>query len=73
MKNQKRPNYYAVLSGIGVQLVATIFLGAIFGQYLDERYEMKKAWFTLALILLCVALGLYNALKQINKLNKKDE
>lgn len=71
MKNQKQPNYYAVLSGIGVQLAATIFLGAYTGQYLDQKYQNEKSWFTLGLVLLSVAIALYNALRQINRLNNK--
>jgi hypothetical protein len=60
----------ARLSGIGLQLASTIFLGAYAGQYLDDNYPISdKRLYTLALTLLAISIALYNTLKQINKSN----
>jgi len=65
----KRPlKRVARLSGIGLQLTSTIFLGAFLGQYLDTTYPISdKRIYTLLLTILAVAIGLYNTLRQINQ------
>jgi F0F1-type ATP synthase assembly protein I len=54
-------------------MAATIFLGAILGRYLDETYPSDKKWFTIGITLFAVAISLYNVLRQVNKLNNKDD
>lgn len=76
MGEEPRKNFskFARLSGIGIQMGATIFLGAYLGKYLDERFPSNKKWFTIGCTLLAVAISLYNVLRQVNKLNnEKDE
>lgn len=73
-ENRKNFSKFARLSGIGIQMGATIFLGAYLGKYLDERFPSNKKWFTICCTLLAVAISLYNVLRQVNKLNnEKDE
>jgi hypothetical protein len=58
----------ARLSGIGLQLTATIFVGAYSGNYLDDNYPIsEKRLFTMLLTLLSIFIALYNTLKQINQ------
>ena len=64
---------FARLSGVGLQMGATIFLGAYLGKYLDEKYPSDKRWFTIGLTLFAVALALYNVLRQVNKINSEDD
>lgn len=64
---------FARLSGIGFQMGATIFLGAVLGKYLDERYPSSKKWFTIGCTLLAVVVALYMVLKQVNRLNEKED
>jgi len=64
---------FARLSGVGLQMGATIFLGAYAGKFLDEKYPSNKKWFTIGLTLFAVGLALYNVLRQVNKLNSEDE
>jgi len=64
---------FARLSGIGIQMGVTIFLGAYFGKFLDEKFPSNKKWFTIAFTLLAVAFSLYNVLRQVNKINDEDE
>ena len=64
---------FARLSGVGLQMGATIFLGAYAGKFMDEKYPTNKKWFTIGLTLFAVGLALYNVLRQVNKLNSEDE
>jgi len=72
-KSKKGAPKFARLSGIGLQMGATIFLGAYLGKYLDEKYPADKKWFTIGLTLFAVAISLYNVLRQVNKLNAEDD
>lgn len=71
--NPKRPNRAIELTGVAIQMGATIFLGAYLGRYLDEKYPMDKKWFTIGLTLSAVAIALYNVLRQVNKINDRDD
>jgi F0F1-type ATP synthase assembly protein I len=62
---------FARLSGIGLQMGITIFLGAMLGKYLDGKYPSSKKWFTIGFTLLAVAISLYNVLRQVNKINNE--
>ena len=75
MSQETKRNFskFARLSGIGVQMGATIFLGAYLGRYLDQKYPMEKKWFTIGLTLLSVGLSLYNVLRQVNKMNEESD
>ena len=75
MSQEPKRNFskFARLSGIGVQMGATIFLGAYLGRYLDQKYPMDKKWFTIGLTLLAVGLSLYNVLRQVNKMNEESD
>jgi|TARA_B110000879_G_scaffold68388_1_gene95750 F0F1-type ATP synthase assembly protein I len=72
-KKSSGSSRYIRLSGIGAQMAATIFLGAILGRYLDDTYRSDKKWFTIGITLFAVAISLYNVLRQVNKLNSKDD
>ncbi|MFZ9027699.1 MAG: AtpZ/AtpI family protein [Crocinitomicaceae bacterium] len=64
---------FARLSGVGLQMGVTIFLGAYLGKYLDEKFPSEKKWFTIIFTLIFVAIALYNVLKQVNRINQEDE
>ncbi|MDX2362566.1 MAG: AtpZ/AtpI family protein [Crocinitomicaceae bacterium] len=63
---------YVRLSGIGMQMAATIFLGAYLGKYLDDKYPMDKKWWTIGLTLFAVTISLYNVLRQVNRMNSDE-
>lgn len=65
-------NRYLELMGIAAQMGVTIFLGAYFGKWLDERYPSDKKWFTMALTILSVIIALYMVIKQVNKINEDE-
>lgn len=71
-KKSKIPRF-ARLSGIGLQMGVTIYLGAMLGKYLDQKFPNKKNWFTIGLTLLSVAIALYTVLKQVNRINEEDD
>ena len=73
MSEQKKPNRFVRLSGIGIQRAATIFLGAFLGRHLDDKYPMEKKWWTIGLTIFAVAISLYNVLKQVNRLNDSEQ
>lgn len=61
---------WAMLSGIGFQMGATIFICAWAGRELDDYYDTEKNWFTIGLVLFGVFASIYLVLKQIKNLNK---
>ena len=72
-QEKRRSMRFLRLSGIGIQMGATVFLGAYVGRWLDGKYPADKKWFTIGLTLLAVCISLYNVLKQVNKLNELDD
>ena len=67
----KRPlNTVFQLSGAGIQMGVTIYLGAKLGKWLDAEYPNEKNWFTIGLTLFAVAISLYHLIQQVNRLNK---
>ncbi|MBK5192835.1 MAG: AtpZ/AtpI family protein [Flavobacteriaceae bacterium] len=72
MENEKKSRLrsWAVLSGIGFQMGATIFVCAWIGKKLDERFPSNKNWFTIGLVLFGVFASLYIVLKQLKNINK---
>ena len=73
-KSSKKPKplkNFARFSGIAAQMGITIFLGAYFGKWLDQKYPSNKKWFTIGLTILAVCLSLYNVLRQLKKNNEE--
>ena len=65
---KKQLKNIARVSGIGVQLAATVFVGAYLGNYLDGEYPIsEKRLYTLILTLAFLGVGLYTTIKQINR------
>jgi uncharacterized membrane protein YfcA len=58
------------VSGIGLQLSITVFLGAYLGNYVDDKYPIsEKRIYTLLLTLFATAIAIYNVIKQLNRNN----
>lgn len=67
----KRPlNTVFQLSGLGIQMGVTIWLGAELGKYLDATYPNEKGWFTIGITLFAVAISMYHMITQVNRFNK---
>tara|TARA_B110000046_G_scaffold178993_1_gene207577 strand:+ start:1977 stop:2189 length:213 start_codon:yes stop_codon:yes gene_type:complete len=58
------------VSGIGLQLSTTVFLGAYVGNYLDDTYPIsQKRIYTLLFTLLATGIAIYNVIRQLNRNN----
>tara|TARA_R110002051_G_scaffold73135_1_gene132695 strand:+ start:71401 stop:71628 length:228 start_codon:yes stop_codon:yes gene_type:complete len=58
----------ASLSGIAIQMGATIFLGNLLGEWLDQKFE--KTYLEDTVTLLAVFLSIYLVIKKVMTLNK---
>ncbi|PQJ68896.1 AtpZ/AtpI family protein [Polaribacter butkevichii] len=66
--SQKRPlNKAMQLSGAGLQMGLTIYLGFLLGEWLDKKIETSFLKETITL--LAIFLAMYSLIKQANKIN----
>lgn len=66
--SQKKPLNKAIrLSGAGLQMGLTIYLGSVLGQWLDAKFETSFLATTITLI--AIFLATYALIKQANKIN----
>ncbi len=76
MKNQHKKkrqfNNFIRLSGIGIQMGATIYLFSYLGGELDIYYETGSKRCTLILVIIGFVLSLYSLIVQLNKINKNE-
>ncbi|MFK7787709.1 MAG: AtpZ/AtpI family protein [Crocinitomicaceae bacterium] len=63
----------ARLSGMGIQMAGTIFVFAMLGRWLDEKYPSNKKWWTISLVLFATVMSMYNILRQVNKMNQDED
>ena len=70
MDSKKRQaNKWLALINIPFQMVLIIFLGVIFGQWLDEKFKIEGSILTIVFSLLTVFIALYNVIRQVNKMS----
>mgnify|MGYP000501203021 FL=1 len=66
--SQKKPLNKAIqLSGAGLQMGLTIYLGFLLGEWLDKQFETSFLATTVTLIAIFIAT--YALIKQANKIN----
>lgn len=72
---KKQTNKWLVFMNIPFQMGLIIFLGVIFGQWLDEKFKIEGSTLTIVFSLLAVFIALYNVIRQVNKMSndKKNE
>ena len=71
---KKQTNKWLVFMNIPFQMGSIIFLGVIFGQWLDEKFKIEGSILTIVFSLLAVFIALYNVIRQVNKMsNDKKE
>ncbi|MDD2820130.1 MAG: AtpZ/AtpI family protein [Flavobacterium sp.] len=68
--NKKQFNKWLALINIPIQMGAIIFLFSYFGNWLDDNYASPKVYYNKILIMVGVALALYNVIRQVNEINK---
>lgn len=67
--SQKKPlNKALQLSGAGLQMGLTIYLGFLLGKWLDNKFELN--FLTETITLLAIFLAMYSLIKQANKINE---
>ncbi|WP_439129188.1 AtpZ/AtpI family protein [Polaribacter sp.] len=68
-KPQKKPlNKAIALSGAGLQMGLTIYLGFLLGKWLDGIFQV--AFLKETITLLAIFLAMYSLIKQANKINE---
>ena len=67
--NKKQANKWLALINIPFQMGLIIFLGVIFGQWLDEKFKIEGSILTIVFSLLAVFIALYNVIRQVNKMS----
>lgn len=73
-KNEKSQLRHAVeLSGIAIQMGVIIYLAAQAGLWLDNHYQTEKRLFTAICTLLGVGISLWVVLRQLKRINSKNE
>jgi F0F1-type ATP synthase assembly protein I len=63
----------ARLSGMGMQIAGTIFVFALLGKWLDDKYPSDKKWWTIGLVLFATVMSIYNVLRQVNRMNDQED
>lgn len=72
--NKKQTNKWLVFMNIPFQMGLIIFLGVMFGQWLDEKFKIEGSILTIVFSLLAVFIALYNVIRQVTKMsNDKKE
>lgn len=69
-KNPKKSSLHKAmqLSGAGIQMGLTIYLGFLLGQWLDATLEMS--FLTETITLAAIFLSMYALIRQVNKLHE---
>jgi membrane protein DedA with SNARE-associated domain len=68
-KLRKKPqNKTLQLSGAGLQMGFTIYLGFLIGEWLDTKFELT--FLTETITLFAIFLAMYALIKQANKINE---
>lgn len=72
-EKDKKPNSrlknWAIFTGIGFQMGATIFICAWIGRKLDARYPSDKNWFTIGFVFFGMIAAIYAVVKQLKHFN----
>lgn len=61
-------NRWIALSGIGLQMGLTIFLGNLLGHWLDTTFN--KTFLEPTITILAIFISIYSVIKGVNKINK---
>ncbi|MEB8328204.1 AtpZ/AtpI family protein [Flavobacteriaceae bacterium KMM 6897] len=58
----------AKLSGVGIQMGLTIYLGNLLGSWLDGKFE--TTYLEITITLMAIFLSMYAMIRQVNSINK---
>jgi uncharacterized membrane protein YiaA len=68
--NKNQRNKWITLINIPIQMGAIIFLFSYLGTWLDENHPSEKVYYNKILVMVGVAIALYNVIRQVNEINK---
>ena len=71
-KRKKQFNNFLKLSGLGIQMGATIYLFSYLGGKLDSYFNTDSKTYTLILVIVGFLLSLLSLIVQLNKINKNE-
>jgi undecaprenyl pyrophosphate phosphatase UppP len=74
-QNQKKNNTrkWLGLINIPIQMGITVFLSSLIGKWFDNKYPNQNNIYVKIFAMGGVAIALYNVIKQVNKLNDKED
>jgi hypothetical protein len=69
----KKNNYnkWLALINIPIQMGVIIFLFSYLGNWLDDNHPSTKVYYVKIMVMAGVFLALYNVIRQVNEINKK--
>ncbi|WP_221406410.1 AtpZ/AtpI family protein [Marivirga sericea] len=67
MKKPKQFNNYFKFSGLAIQMAVTIYLGNLFGKYIDKIAESGSDIYTKIITLLAVFLSIFVVIREVIK------
>lgn len=70
-KKKKQLNKFLQLTGVGLQMGLTIYLGVWAGKKLDAYFGYEKKTFTIILTLVALVASIYSVISQLNRINDK--
>jgi hypothetical protein len=68
--NKNQRNKWIALINIPIQMGVIIFVFSYLGSWLDENHPSQKVYYNKILVMVGVALALYNVIRQVNEINK---
>ncbi len=71
--NKNNLNKWLSLINIPIQMGIIIFGFAWFGSWLDDNHPSPSVYYNKILVMVGVALALYNVMRQVNAINKSDK
>ena len=70
---KRQTNKWLALINIPIQMGVIVFLFSYLGNWLDEKYPNEKKIWVKILVLVGVAIALYNVNRQVQEINKYDD
>ena len=70
---EPRKSDYLKYSSVGFQMAITIGLFAWLGDYLDKKYQTEKPYYSIACILVGIAIALYQVIKEVISMSNNDK
>lgn len=70
---EPRKSDYLRFSSLGFQMAITIGLGAWAGTYLDNKFQTEKPYYSIVIILVAIAIALYQVIKEVMNISTSDD